>query len=193
MSTVLPLIKARKFWLKKRLWHRSFPVNLVKFLRTLFLQNTSWGHCFCHYDSRSLLRRTGFVWVNCYHVNCFVYKIFIFWYIFLLKNDFIHLVRVPSTDHTLQAKARKALEQNLWGWFLVSIVSLRRDLPGGQSYSTGSFFKIPYRKKLRRRKFPSGKTIRHLKNISSLFPDENFPFLYLIASIFLNFLLLLIS
>ena len=27
--------------LKRRLWHRCFPVNFVKFLRTLFLQNTS--------------------------------------------------------------------------------------------------------------------------------------------------------
>ena len=27
--------------LKKRLWHRYFPVNFVKFLRTPFLQNTS--------------------------------------------------------------------------------------------------------------------------------------------------------
>ena len=26
--------------LKKRLWHRCFPVNFVKFLRTPFLQNT---------------------------------------------------------------------------------------------------------------------------------------------------------
>ena len=31
--------------LKKRLWHRCFPVNFVKFLRNLFLQNTS-GGCF---------------------------------------------------------------------------------------------------------------------------------------------------
>ena len=31
--------------LKKRLWHRCFPVNFSKFLRTLFLQNTS-GGCF---------------------------------------------------------------------------------------------------------------------------------------------------
>ena len=29
--------------LKKRLWHRCFPVNFVKFLRTPFLQNTSGG------------------------------------------------------------------------------------------------------------------------------------------------------
>ena len=28
---------------KKRLWHRCFPVNFVKFLRTSLLQNTS-GH-----------------------------------------------------------------------------------------------------------------------------------------------------
>ena len=27
--------------LKKRLWHRRFPVNFAKFLRTPFLQNTS--------------------------------------------------------------------------------------------------------------------------------------------------------
>ena len=27
--------------LKKRLWHRGFPVNFVKFLRKSFLQNTS--------------------------------------------------------------------------------------------------------------------------------------------------------
>ena len=27
--------------LKKRLWHRCFPVNFAKFLRTRFLQNTS--------------------------------------------------------------------------------------------------------------------------------------------------------
>ena len=27
--------------LKKRLWHRCFPVNFAKFLRTSFLQNTS--------------------------------------------------------------------------------------------------------------------------------------------------------
>ena len=27
--------------LKKRLWHRCFPVNFAKFLRTLFLRNTS--------------------------------------------------------------------------------------------------------------------------------------------------------
>ena len=31
--------------LKKRLWHRCFPVNFATFLRTLFLQDTSDG-CF---------------------------------------------------------------------------------------------------------------------------------------------------
>ena len=31
--------------LKKRLWHRCFPVNFAKFLRTPFLQNT-YGGCF---------------------------------------------------------------------------------------------------------------------------------------------------
>ena len=31
--------------LKKRLWHRCFPVNLAKFLRTLFYR-TPLGNCF---------------------------------------------------------------------------------------------------------------------------------------------------
>ena len=34
--------------LKKRPWRRCFPVNFAKFLKTLFLQNTSDG-CFCTY------------------------------------------------------------------------------------------------------------------------------------------------
>ena len=33
--------------LQKRPWHRSFPVNLTKFLRTPFLQKSS-GGCFCN-------------------------------------------------------------------------------------------------------------------------------------------------
>ena len=33
--------------LKKRLWHKCFPVNFAKFLRTPFLQNIS-GGCFCN-------------------------------------------------------------------------------------------------------------------------------------------------
>ena len=37
------------FSLKKRLWHRGFPVNFAKFLRTPFLQNTS-GRLLLIYD-----------------------------------------------------------------------------------------------------------------------------------------------
>ena len=33
--------------LKKRLWHRCFPLNFVKFLRTHFLQNTLDDYFFC--------------------------------------------------------------------------------------------------------------------------------------------------
>ena len=47
MPETLFLIKFRPqpaTLLKKRLWHRCFPVNFVKFLRTLFLQNTSSGY-----------------------------------------------------------------------------------------------------------------------------------------------------
>ena len=46
--------------LKKSFWHKCFPVNFVKFLRKLFLQNTS-GGCFC-----TLLLR----WDNLYSLYC---------------------------------------------------------------------------------------------------------------------------
>ena len=36
--------------LKKSLWHRCFPVNFAKFLRTLFLQKTSGGCFWLVYD-----------------------------------------------------------------------------------------------------------------------------------------------
>ena len=36
--------------LKKRLWHRCFPVNFRKYLRTLLLYNTS-GGCFCNVEN----------------------------------------------------------------------------------------------------------------------------------------------
>ena len=36
--------------LKKRLWHRGFPVNFAKFPRTPFLKNTSLGDCLCMND-----------------------------------------------------------------------------------------------------------------------------------------------
>ena len=41
--------------LKKRLWHRCFPVNFAKFLRTPFLQNTS---------GRLLLKAIFFLWTE---------------------------------------------------------------------------------------------------------------------------------
>ena len=40
--------------LKKRLWHRCFPINFVKFLRTPFLQNTS-GRLLLHVLKKYLL------------------------------------------------------------------------------------------------------------------------------------------
>ena len=51
--------------LKKRLWHRCFPVNFAKFLKTSFLQNTSGRLLLHHYNwtSKCRLRNTclGFI------------------------------------------------------------------------------------------------------------------------------------
>ena len=50
--------------LKKRLWHKCFPVNFAKFLRTPFLQNTSgrllvlfeWVNSFIYVEKLSCIR-----------------------------------------------------------------------------------------------------------------------------------------
>ena len=39
-------------WLKKRLWHRCFPINFVKFSRTPILENTS-GRLFLYLVSKA--------------------------------------------------------------------------------------------------------------------------------------------
>ena len=40
--------------LKKRLWHRCFPVNFSKFLRTPFFSLNTSGGCFCSLQYRTL-------------------------------------------------------------------------------------------------------------------------------------------
>ena len=47
--------------LKKRFWHSYFPVNFVKFLRTLFFKNTS-GGCFWRMIVYYLIIRLSSVW-----------------------------------------------------------------------------------------------------------------------------------
>ena len=44
--------------LKKKLWHRCFPVNFVKFLRTPFSQNTS-GRLLLNFHSRKKIINLG--------------------------------------------------------------------------------------------------------------------------------------
>ena len=53
--------------LKKRLWHRCFPVNFVKFLRIPFWKNSS-GGCFWTFSKQGTkLRRK-----SCYYMQVFV-------------------------------------------------------------------------------------------------------------------------
>ena len=62
--------------LKKRLWHRCFPVNFAKFSRTPFLQNTS---------GRLLLKST-------YFINCLLIIDLHFQYSYV-ENNFILLFK----------------------------------------------------------------------------------------------------
>ena len=49
------------FLIKKRLWRRSFPINFAKFLRTSFLQNTSWRLLLCSERSCAVDVSKGFL------------------------------------------------------------------------------------------------------------------------------------
>ena len=62
---------ALQLYLKKGLWHRCFPVNFAKFLRTSFLPNTS-GGCFWPF---TMIR--GFFWLEVNHSYHFILWIYI--------------------------------------------------------------------------------------------------------------------
>ena len=74
--------------LKKRLWHRCFPVNLAKFLRTPFSQNTS-GGCFCNSFLLSLLNAYLFRFklFVLHGLELLVSKFYILPYWFLMERD----------------------------------------------------------------------------------------------------------
>ena len=55
-KTPVPEYPEYLFLLKKRLWHSCFPVNFVKFLRTLFSENTSGRLLLCLWsNSRKIM------------------------------------------------------------------------------------------------------------------------------------------
>ena len=63
--------------LKKRLWHKCFPVNFTKFLRTPFLQNTS-GGCFCStFGFQSNAYKESFLVIS--HI-IFIFKFYVYWW-----------------------------------------------------------------------------------------------------------------
>ena len=76
--------------LKKRLWHRCFPVNFAKFLRTPFLQNTS---------GRLLLKGVSFNFLFKHKFVSFV--LIVFQNLHFAFFDFVKLVEVR-------------IERNLW-------------------------------------------------------------------------------
>ena len=68
------LIKLQTLF-KKRLWHRCFPVNFAKFLRTPFLQNTSGRLCFWKNTRISLICaccKNKDTELRLSHLHCFI-------------------------------------------------------------------------------------------------------------------------
>ena len=71
--------------LKKRLWHRFFPVNFVKFLKTPFLQNTS-GQLLLRFERNANIYKISIILEMSYlFPNHFSGKLLD--YSFLVKND----------------------------------------------------------------------------------------------------------
>ena len=84
--------KGLQLYLKKRLWHRCFPVNFVKFLRTPILKNTS-GGCFYNYPvitskiiwTQQLTEITTFFFFAIILFLCSFFKVSIFKY-FIIRG-----------------------------------------------------------------------------------------------------------
>ena len=66
--------------LKKRPWHRYFPVNFAKFLRTPFLQNTS---------RRLLLKKKGFL--NQHLIKASKLLVFVLLSFFIVSNIMVKM------------------------------------------------------------------------------------------------------
>ena len=65
--------------LKKRIWHRCFPVKFAKFLRTTFLQNTL-DNCFWRSSMRYFAINIHYVEPRKHFYGCFIRKDFVtFW------------------------------------------------------------------------------------------------------------------
>ena len=76
---------------KKRLWHRYFPVNFVKFLRISFLQNTS-GRLLLLF-SLPINQKRYFQFLICknreYHFSLFIYLSYVFYQKRLIKTSLL--------------------------------------------------------------------------------------------------------
>ena len=94
------LIKLQSTLLKKRLWHRWFPVNFVKFRRTPFLQNTS---------GRPLLHLTCFAKVSLFLLKSSNIKVTITFRFIIEKLTHI------KWDFILPSSLRLLLK--VWIWF----------------------------------------------------------------------------
>ena len=74
-------VEAYKF-IKKILQHRCFPVNIENFLRKFYIKNTT-GGCFCTWNSRIWLYKSGNWWHILNTILCV--SIIYFWLSLLLK------------------------------------------------------------------------------------------------------------
>ena len=72
--------------IKKSLWHRCFPVNFAKFLRTPFLQKSSSG-CFCKLQVKKLFH---------------TYSVMHFAFVFSEYNIFSEYITITSSKEALK-------------------------------------------------------------------------------------------
>ena len=131
-------------FIKKKLRHRCFPVNIVKFLRTPFLQNTS-GGCFCnvqvivlcnigpskpkqncigYFPSKSLLRTQGQYDTSNFLVQCCLRCI---WTTLSIRFSYAEaIVRRCSVKKVFLKKFKKFKEEHLCqSLFLNKVADLR--------------------------------------------------------------------
>ena len=79
---------------KKRLWHRCFPMNFAKFLRTAFLQNTSGRLLFQYNKNKISIDYRMVTWLIIFPPRITVFFHFFFWFSIFDFLDFSSQISV---------------------------------------------------------------------------------------------------
>ena len=127
--------------LKKRLWHRCFPMNFAKFLRTPFLQNTSWRLLLMQSNFLSLyslIKQFSIFLCSTFYFLLKTFFLLLMTYLKRVMNEYFRLETARLTKRKYQSKCLifshdRALHSNRLNWGGKNLF--------GRVYSAAKFFR----------------------------------------------------